>query len=51
MDGSANDTIGNIYISLLGDSISKVVGRPKLPPIALNRKIYASDGTAIINTI
>ena len=51
MDGSANDTIGNTYISLLGDSISKVVGRPKIQPIDLNRKKYASDGTAIINTI
>ena len=42
MDGSANDTIGNIYISLLGDSISKVVGRPKLPPIALTGKYFAN---------
>ena len=43
--------IGKTYMSLLEESMLKVVGRPILPPIALNRKIYAREGTAMINTI
>ena len=43
--------IGKIYINLVSESTSNLPGSPIFMPSARNMKMYASDGTAIINTM
>lgn len=40
-----------MYISVVGSDTLNVVGKPIALPIALNMKMYASDGTAIMKTM